>query len=152
MTAENAQTKDKFLMRLPDGMRDRIAELASANNRSMNAQIVLMISGAMDGTGASRSEVNTASSEIEDLRRQLVTAREAVRDVETLVAARGGAVRFYELSIRTLAQSVLASGAELSGPLAALLREWATYQGMFHDTPPGEPALDRAAESGHHGA
>lgn len=151
MTAENAQTKDKYLLRLPDGMRDRISELASANNRSMNAQIVLMISGAIDSSATSRSEADMAA-EIEDLRRQLVTAREAVRDVETLVAARGGAMRFYELSIRTLAQSVLASGAELSGPLAALLREWATYQGMFHDTPTEEPALDRAAGSGHHGA
>ena len=30
----------KFIVRLPDGMRDRIAEAARANNRSMNAEIV----------------------------------------------------------------------------------------------------------------
>jgi hypothetical protein len=29
-----------FLLRLPDGMRDQIAVVAKANNRSMNAQIV----------------------------------------------------------------------------------------------------------------
>lgn len=31
---------NKFLVRMPDGMRDRIAEAAKAGNRSMNAEIV----------------------------------------------------------------------------------------------------------------
>lgn len=31
---------DQFVVRLPDGMRERIAEQAKANNRSMNAEIV----------------------------------------------------------------------------------------------------------------
>lgn len=31
---------DKFMLRLPDGMRDRIKTSAEANNRSMNAEIV----------------------------------------------------------------------------------------------------------------
>lgn len=32
--------QDKFMLRLPDGMRDRIKAAAEANNRSMNAEIV----------------------------------------------------------------------------------------------------------------
>lgn len=31
---------DKYIVRLPDGMRDRIRERAAANRRSMNAEIV----------------------------------------------------------------------------------------------------------------
>lgn len=31
---------DKFMLRLPDGMRDRIAEEAKASGRSMNSEIV----------------------------------------------------------------------------------------------------------------
>ncbi|PPA77677.1 hypothetical protein C4E15_06630 [Achromobacter spanius] len=31
---------DKFMLRLPDGMRDQIARDAKANGRSMNAEIV----------------------------------------------------------------------------------------------------------------
>lgn len=31
---------DKFMLRLPNGMRDRIAEEAEKNKRSMNAEIV----------------------------------------------------------------------------------------------------------------
>jgi hypothetical protein len=34
------QKGDKYIVRLPDGMRDRIAEAAKENNRSMNAEIV----------------------------------------------------------------------------------------------------------------
>lgn len=32
--------QDKFMLRLPDGMRDRIKAAAERNNRSMNAEIV----------------------------------------------------------------------------------------------------------------
>jgi hypothetical protein len=42
------QLADKYVVRLPDGMRDKITELAKANNRSMNAEIVLMLQQAMD--------------------------------------------------------------------------------------------------------
>lgn len=35
-----AAEADKFIIRLPEGMRERIAEAAKANQRSMNAEIV----------------------------------------------------------------------------------------------------------------
>jgi Arc-like DNA binding dprotein len=31
---------DQFIIRFPDGMRDQIAKLATANGRSMNAEII----------------------------------------------------------------------------------------------------------------
>ena len=34
---------DKFILRLPDGMRDAIAASAKTNNRTMNAEIVLRL-------------------------------------------------------------------------------------------------------------
>ena len=37
---ENRTLSDKFMLRLPDGMRDRIKAAAEANSRSMNAEIV----------------------------------------------------------------------------------------------------------------
>lgn len=37
---ENRTLNDKFMLRLPDGMRDRIKAAAETNNRSMNAEIV----------------------------------------------------------------------------------------------------------------
>lgn len=43
--AENDQHqyKDRYMLRLPDGMRERIKAAAEANNRSMNAEIVLTL-------------------------------------------------------------------------------------------------------------
>lgn len=35
-----SETQERFIIRFPDGMRDRIKEAADANNRSMNAEIV----------------------------------------------------------------------------------------------------------------
>lgn len=35
-----SRSLDKVIVRLPDGMRDRIKAAADANNRSMNAEIV----------------------------------------------------------------------------------------------------------------
>lgn len=35
-----SETQERFIVRFPDGMRDRIADIAKANGRSMNAEIV----------------------------------------------------------------------------------------------------------------
>lgn len=37
---ENRALSDKFMLRLPDGMRERIKVAAETNNRSMNSEIV----------------------------------------------------------------------------------------------------------------
>lgn len=42
------QLADKYVLRMPEGMRAKITELAKANNRSMNAEIVLMLQQAID--------------------------------------------------------------------------------------------------------
>jgi hypothetical protein len=42
------QSADKYVLRLPDGMRDKIAELARLSNRSMNAEMVAMLQQSMD--------------------------------------------------------------------------------------------------------
>jgi len=40
VTAKPVQPQDKYILRLPDGMRDQIAVAAKANGRSMNAEMV----------------------------------------------------------------------------------------------------------------
>lgn len=39
-TTASSRTADKFVVRLPDGLRDDIAVLAEDNDRSMNSEIV----------------------------------------------------------------------------------------------------------------
>lgn len=43
-----SETQERFIVRLPDGMRDRIAEAAKANNRSMNSEITLRLQSSFD--------------------------------------------------------------------------------------------------------
>jgi predicted DNA-binding protein len=39
---------DQFVIRFPEGMRDRIAKLAAANGRSMNAELIDRLEKSMD--------------------------------------------------------------------------------------------------------
>jgi len=54
MTSEKVtgRDSDKIMLRVPDGMRDRIAEVAKANGRSMNAEIVARLQGSFEGSGS----------------------------------------------------------------------------------------------------
>lgn len=36
-----SRTADKFVVRLPDGMREQIADLAKTNHRSMNSEVII---------------------------------------------------------------------------------------------------------------
>lgn len=35
-----SETQDRFMVRLPEGMREKIAEAAKAGNRTMNSEVV----------------------------------------------------------------------------------------------------------------
>lgn len=48
MTKYPSQLQDKFNLRLPEGMRDAIADRAKANGRSMNSEIVQILQEALD--------------------------------------------------------------------------------------------------------
>jgi len=43
----SSRTADKFVVRLPDGMRDRIAEVARTHHRSMNSEIIARLEQSM---------------------------------------------------------------------------------------------------------
>lgn len=55
-----AADADKFMIRLPEGMRERIAEAAKTNGRSMNAEVVARLEKSLEGDGASLKEVPDA--------------------------------------------------------------------------------------------
>lgn len=48
----SSRTADKFVVRLPDGFREKVAEAARANHRSMNSEIISRLQNSMlaDGT------------------------------------------------------------------------------------------------------
>ncbi|MFM5717889.1 Arc family DNA-binding protein [Aeromonas caviae] len=47
-TVPTSRESDKFVLRLPEGMREKIAELAKASGRSMNAELVHRIQRTID--------------------------------------------------------------------------------------------------------
>lgn len=46
----DSRTADKFVVRLPDGMRSRLAEVARENHRSMNSEIVVRLADSLDAS------------------------------------------------------------------------------------------------------
>lgn len=55
------QEEDKYVVRFPDGMRDRIKAAAEANNRSMNAEIVNRLEASLDAELPKAQHVNFSS-------------------------------------------------------------------------------------------
>lgn len=49
MSKYPSQTQDKFTVRFPDGMRDLLASRAAENGRSMNSEIIHILSDALIG-------------------------------------------------------------------------------------------------------
>ena len=48
LSGDVARPDDKFMLRLPNGMRDQIADLAKANGRSMNSEIIARLMASLD--------------------------------------------------------------------------------------------------------
>lgn len=48
----SSRTADKFVVRLPDGMRERIAEVARNHHRSMNSEIIARLEQSLVQEGA----------------------------------------------------------------------------------------------------
>lgn len=65
MSRENPSDKlDQYIVRMPDGMRDRIKAMAQANRRSMNAEILLAIDEHMAATGGEIGVLTPAAAPI----------------------------------------------------------------------------------------
>ncbi|WP_311775966.1 Arc family DNA-binding protein [Klebsiella aerogenes] len=56
---DNPNFVERFTVRMPDGMRDAIAERAKANGRSMNAEIVQILEEALDGKRVKQVQIGT---------------------------------------------------------------------------------------------
>lgn len=62
MSERKPQSEDKYVVRFPDGMRDRIRSAAEANNRSMNAEIIARLEKSFAETADPDGLIPTATS------------------------------------------------------------------------------------------
>jgi hypothetical protein len=66
-----SQTADKYIVRLPDGMRDRIAEQAKTSGRTMNAEIIARLQASFEPAPSADGAV---AKELADSRGQTIRA------------------------------------------------------------------------------
>lgn len=72
--AYTSRTADKFVVRLPNGMRDRIAEVARTQHRSMNSEIVARLESSLQQEGQHNADdsLRLDSPEISSYERELL--------------------------------------------------------------------------------
>lgn len=77
-----SREQDKFVLRLPDGLRDRITTLASKNHRSMNSEIINRLERSMVNT-----ELCTLQAQlIQQLSDRIVELETRVPELNSLVS------------------------------------------------------------------
>jgi uncharacterized protein YggE len=87
---------DKFMLRLPDGMRDLIAEAAKDNGRSMSAEIVHRLERSFPVTGTGSVAIGPATiqatatvTDESDTVTATATVRQTVQEVLDQLTAKG---------------------------------------------------------------
>lgn len=58
----DSRLADKFVVRMRDGMRERIAEIAATNHRSMNSEIILHLERLIDDATPIKGAMPLATS------------------------------------------------------------------------------------------
>ncbi|MFV3286168.1 Arc family DNA-binding protein [Pseudomonas sp. NY15356] len=61
----DSRTADKFVVRLPDGMRDQVAAAASADDRSMNSLIITAIRNELEGRARANALIDALTNAAE---------------------------------------------------------------------------------------
>lgn len=83
MTAPSKQL-DQFVLRLPQGMRDRIKILADSNGRSMNAEIVARLEKSIESDSAllhALDMITDLCGRVEELERDVAEQRDRLGEV-----------------------------------------------------------------------
>ena len=80
-----SRTADRIIIRLPDGMRDRLHARAEANGRSLTAEVVDMLERAMGSDGRERLETLRAKLETMRARRESLSRGMAELEIQERV-------------------------------------------------------------------
>lgn len=72
MSDDTRAWKDQYMLRFPDGMRDRLKDEAAKNNRSMNAEIIARLEASLEGRASDGQPITLEalreeSKKVEDL-------------------------------------------------------------------------------------
>jgi hypothetical protein len=80
---------DKFVLRLPNGMRNKIGAAARANKRTMNAEIVQRLEASFSSTGEQQLVLSQATAEAfpKEAIKAILETREMVGELHQAVKA-----------------------------------------------------------------
>jgi len=82
----SSRTADKFVVRLPDGMRERIADVARNHHRSMNSEIIARLEQSLIQEDSLGDELNLRLHERELLQRFRQLSRRQQNALVSLIA------------------------------------------------------------------
>lgn len=103
MSSGAGRDSDKFQLRLPDGMRDRIKIAAEVNGRSMNAEIVNRLELSFEGD----SDADYMERVIQRMQRERIEQdREIYQLRELLLEIRGMLAHQQDVPTLTVSQDV----------------------------------------------
>ncbi|WP_299793836.1 Arc family DNA-binding protein [Ramlibacter sp.] len=85
--AATSNDSEKFIVRLPDGMRTRIAEAAAANHRTMNAEVVSRLQQSFERPSGLISDLSLDSDRRLSLKTLAREIAKALRDELSSITA-----------------------------------------------------------------
>ncbi len=121
MTNSTGRESDKFMLRLPDGMRDRLKNEAARNNRSLNAEIIARLEQSFEaGVVRTMSDedlnetIHTAVNETVDVVVDLVVnqvAQKVIKSAVETAVAKTADIMIADLMSKAIADYLATSGA-----------------------------------------
>jgi hypothetical protein len=82
-----SRDQDKFMLRLPDGLRERVAKAAKSNNRSMNSEIVTLLERTLLGDNENvEAGLNALATLIEGQSSQIEIINKRLNELIALLA------------------------------------------------------------------
>lgn len=124
-TSSVGRDSDKFMLRFPDGMRDRIREAAEGNKRSMNAEIVARLEQTFDPSQGSagfldssiHSILNRSTGDIEATKELEESLRNAASISETLKSIDFRAMESFTKTLENIDLPALQSLSQIAEDL-----------------------------------
>lgn len=102
---------DQYIVRFPDGMRDRLKETAARNNRSLNAEIISRLedSFVFDDFGSSTG----LAADVQALTDRLEGLRKRREEMKTAMTTLEGQAIAMQVNLAALSSEVVSADLEL---------------------------------------
>ena len=120
-----SQPQDKYVLRLPDGMRERLKAAAESNGRSMNAEIVTRLQTSFDAEGATPEGL---------LHDAIEMAKSAANDMANQAEILKWSIEQQTVSMRLL-EMIANTDGRLKPEFVEMLRGMLSRRGREQDMP-----------------